>query len=590
MWQVATSPAGDSVFISPQPGVSVVAIDAFTFMAKSVYFQTSSSSTNPRTVSYVLSNTTIASSTGGFIKAVTGRTFSSFADAQQACGSMWLYGSQGKLAYISSEADDLTLRAIGAMGWFGAAASTSNVWTWTQSQTIAGAVSFWTMAGGLGRPVAGTFSHWDIGSPVDASQSPMSGYLNGNGAWSSIPNGLPSAGVLCGFAQPNVTISGQRALTLQGCFVTPCLSLTQAECASSVQCVWAKGTCSLDNWCYAQTAPTACNDRQGCNWDYDQQLCLRQASTACAVFKTSAACNVNGTVLGCSWNATILTSSFSTGACLFAGCGRYGLSSTCNANSSCQFVNSVCQNRTCGYVSLSSCWGDSKCMWNASSATSCTVNNCALQLSSTACGATDSCLWNTASSQCNWNRCSSKTLKTCLMDSTCLFANSKCFAPTCSQYTVDSKCNADPNCFFYVTSDSPIKCQAAQCTSQTSQTGCDPVPGASRRDCVWTGSSCRQATTSEMYASAVDTCEIEIQPNLWWLWLCLGIILLLLIGICFRLYLAHSQGLSFLDPVRTNVKYSPHAQFAADLFEESKATGVETNYAQANPRPGLQDL
>jgi len=54
---------------------------------------------------------------------------------------------------------------------------------------------------------------------------------------------------------------------------------------------------------------------------------------------------------------------------------------------------------------------------------------------------------------------------------------------------------------------------------------------------------------------------------LWWLWVLLGIILLLLALICWRLFLAYSRGYSFTDPTRYNRKYSPQEMYARDLIE-----------------------
>jgi hypothetical protein len=126
-------------------------------------------------------------------------------------------------------------------------------------------------------------------------------------------------------------------------------------------------------------------------------------------------------------------------------------------------------------------------------------------------------------------------------------------------------------------------CVANQCTNYGSQSNCEEGL------CNWdasTGSCLRSAPEKVMNA-----CEREIQPNLWWLWLLVAIIAIILVAMVWRLYLAFSKGMSFFEPARKNVKYSPHEQYRQDLFEEAQTTAVETNEpASSYQRPNIADL
>jgi len=61
------------------------------------------------------------------------------------------------------------------------------------------------------------------------------------------------------------------------------------------------------------------------------------------------------------------------------------------------------------------------------------------------------------------------------------------------------------------------------------------------------------------------------------LYVLIAIILILLLLIMHRLYLAYYKGLNFFDPARKNVKFNAHSKFAAELFSFAQETGVDAN-------------
>jgi hypothetical protein len=98
--------------------------------------------------------------------------------------------------------------------------------------------------------------------------------------------------------------------------------------------------------------------------------------------------------------------------------------------------------------------------------------------------------------------------------------------------------------------------------------------------CIWSNGACRQPSYSEQNApSVLNNCEKQVNPNMWWLWLLLAIILVLLGMILHRLYLAHAGAGNFFDPTRKNFKYNPHEKYAESLVAAAGDRDVDNNVA-----------
>jgi len=182
-----------------------------------------------------------------------------------------------------------------------------------------------------------------------------------------------------------------------------------------------------------------------------------------------------------------------------------------------------------------------------------------------------------------------------------------CTQPACDVAVLipEKACNAHPDCFFDGQSKS---CQTDQCTMKKDTKECNSVEGDNA--CMWevgadgvTG-TCRHKTVIELGAPSdvAMTCPVtEDDPNLWWLWILLALIVLGLAGVMWRLYLAYVHGYSFTDPGRYNKKFSAQEMYAKDLenelgedardkqFGDDKQLGYTQGGSEA-PRPELDDL
>jgi hypothetical protein len=179
--------------------------------------------------------------------------------------------------------------------------------------------------------------------------------------------------------------------------------------------------------------------------------------------------------------------------------------------------------------------------------------------------------------------------KSCEWDAACMWdtTTSTCSNPDCSKYTAEKACNADSKCYFTF---EPNRCLAAQCISNTDLSSCEQgVQQLQKKPCIWDAakSTCRQPTYQEQNApaQAQDSCEKQVEGNLWWLWVLAGLIFLLLLLIMWRLYLAYAHGMSFFEPTKNTKKFNAVQANAAALFEESQARGVESNAPRADYRP-----
>jgi len=116
-------------------------------------------------------------------------------------------------------------------------------------------------------------------------------------------------------------------------------------------------------------------------------------------------------------------------------------------------------------------------------------------------------------------------------------------------------------------------CNAAQCTSNGDSGSCGG--GKPSDPCRWTGTSCRQASPLEQMPT--NLCVQEVNPNMWWMYLLIALILLILAAIIYRLWIAYEKGISFLDPPRKTRTFDL-SKYAADMFDDAQQQGEETNY------------
>jgi len=250
------------------------------------------------------------------------------------------------------------------------------------------------------------------------------------------------------------------------------------------------------------------------------------------------------------------------------------------SNPGCVYSSTMCVSRQCPYLSPSHCFQDTHCQWDYSN-DMCAPSDCTkLYTDATSCNANSTCNW--LNSQCVRTPCKGTTAVTCMSNTLCLWTGSTCKRTKCDTET-GTVCQADTDCSW--TQDSTTKqmtCITNRCKSLSSNGDCNATATAIGATCAWYAGSCN-------VGAAPASCEKEVTPNLWWLYLLCLIIFVLLGLIAWRLYLAYAKGLSFFEPARTNVKYSPHQQYAADLFEEAQNTGVETN-ATGYQRPNSNDL
>eukprot|EP00744_Colponema_vietnamica_P001216 GILI01002039.1.p1 GENE.GILI01002039.1~~GILI01002039.1.p1 ORF type:complete len:1867 (+),score=526.04 GILI01002039.1:402-5603(+) len=564
--------------------------DAFYFIRNNLKFYTSSGASTKRIVSYTIAGKTAYSTiTQSYLRMANG-TANTRQQAEAVCSNSRFMGLQGSLATITSQADNARLASVGAYGWIAANNIGSNQWQWDGANS-----PFWSGAASLGAPTSATaFAQWAIGEP---SAGKSSAFMTETGTWKAVDSVTVAIPVLCaygGVSTPDLQLFGSRAVKPIGCFATPCIGLARAQCALSSGCTWNVDTCQLDSFCSVATNSTICNNRERCYWDFGLGTCRTSPDNACSRLTNSLVC---GDYAQCTWNSNIIprAAMARNGACTLSGCAVHPASSACTADPLCRWAQPIgqtdgqCTNRLCGYLDTDKCWLDNFCEWNFVTGR-CQQSTC-YGTSSSAC--TGGCQFNSDSQVCYKPQCGySSSMTTCHMDPACLWvpSSSTCTKPGCAALATDTQCTANSNCYFTY---KPVRCAAAQCIANTAQPACEKVVGGMAQ-CRWTGTACRELTWLERNApAATSSCEKEVEPNLWWLWLLLAIIIIIIALIIWRLYLAYSKGLNFFEPQRRNVKYSPHEQYAADLFEDAQIEGEETNNPSGtggNKRPSLNDL
>jgi len=293
-----------------------------------------------------------------------------------------------------------------------------------------------------------------------------------------------------------------------------------------------------------------------------------------------------------------------TGVCELSGCARHPASSPCSADPTCRWatsaLTSACVKCLCGYLTEAQCWSDKLCQWD-SEYTKCNPSACSKFGPNDAnCGPINSCekaVVNNAQ-VCGYKRCSTtlpgdEGKAACESDSSCLWKSDRCVASGCSQYIREDKCKEQPECYFTY---NPNMCKAAQCTTNEDVQTCEQgETETAKKPCIWdlTTQKCRQPTFEEQNAPATNAglCQKEEYGNLTWLWILAALIVFVIVGIFYRLYVAWKHGLSFFEPARNTKTFSPHAGVGQDVFEEAQRYGEETNVSTNRySRPTADEL
>ena len=594
-WLSSYNSATGVLSLTVAPGATTTPYDAFGFIQKNIKFYTSSRTSVARLVTYTLSAKTIYSaSTKSYLRNPPNVLARTRAEAVQACMSNTYMGFAGKLASITSQTDNMMLKSAGISGWIAASSDgTSNQWTWGSTSV------FWTGAGSLGAPTAGGYAQWAIGEPRAGG---VAAVMTQTGTWRAYNSDILSIGqpVICQYGDSTSSpqlLYGERSVKPIGCFATPCVTLGRSQCDQAASCVWNVDKCESDTFCQVARDPASCNIRERCFWDYDIGTCRTSEKTFCSSIRNALCFDYPQ----CEWrdNITQRDPPGRGGACGAPGCGINPVKSACEADSTCRWDvgsgsdDGKCVSRLCGYRSADQCWADAYCQYdyttNLCGKSDCYgKSDCSGRCSS---GPDDS---QPGTQVCYMNRCSAPTLKECHLDPDCLFTGGQCTKPSCASNVEESACTADTKCYF--TYD-PIRCAVSQCVAYTDMATCTKTTSATP-NCMWDGGRCRDLTWLERNApETTGSCEKEEDPSLWWLWLLLAILIIVLALIVWRLYLAYAKNMSFFEPPRRNVKYSPHQQYAADLFEDAQEEAVETNHVEqhnedddAQERPSLNDL
>jgi hypothetical protein len=567
--------------------VTVMAVDAFQWMASYVRFSTTSGSTDPRRLTYVLSaNTAYSLSSGTFYKWHPNAQVSSFTDAQQFCASHNLFDLTGSLAVLNSEVDAQLTRQLAMTGWISASSNANGLFSWTMPSGRS--QPFWNGTGWLSAPLVDVnalanqskylFAQWDLNQPSLPSSFV---FVEASGFWKSLTVMTGRPGVICQYGsntvQSSFEIGGFRSAAPAGCFISMCKPLSQSQCGANPQCRWLNNACGREQRCLAGRSIETCGNLAQCYWDYDVNMCIASGVNYCNALTAQGTCDNDAL---CEWNPNLLVvEQGRSGYCVFSGCAGHPAQSPCLADPRCKWAAATCTARVCGYSTAKDCWKDASCVWEVrANSSSCEPSQCLRGVDASSCAAVDSCAWNTVSAICAYSRCTTtQGIAACLVDTGCLFKNGACFMPDCAANLSVTACSARPECFYFVAQKS---CGAAQCVSYTSQSECEGnAEVTSLKQCIWSGGACRQPTYQEQRAPAViNNCEKQINPNMWWLWVFLAIILILLGMILHRLYLAHAgKGGNFLDATRKNYKYNPHERYAAALVDMAKDREADDN-------------
>jgi len=307
----------------------------------------------------------------------------------------------------------------------------------------------------------------------------------------------------------------------------------------------------------------------------------------CNALTTETQCSDTFFQAACAWDKSLVPA-----ACTPRGCSKYPFKSICSNNPRCRWLvkDQLCIPRLCGYIQEQQCWQDPVCIYDyQSSIKTCTVNPC-YNLSQADCQTNARCALS--GTTCTYSRCQGLDKSTCALDPACLFRGSSCYKPVCDSTELinQTSCEASKDCYFDTSSK---KCMADQCRAYN-QAQC--TQDSTKAVCLWSNTFCRHKTVVETFSSASNgastaVCAVqEVQPNLWWVWLLLFLILVGLTGVLWRLYLAYKYGYSFTDPARYTKKCHPHEEYAKELGDITSEQMRYKNSTEAAPALPLAEV
>ena len=201
----------------------------------------------------------------------------------------------------------------------------------------------------------------------------------------------------------------------------------------------------------------------------------------------------------------------------------------------------------------------------------------------------EDCEYVPSTARCLRRQCPQTTsVGKCQANPACVLDGSSCRAPGCGANTKEGECNANPLCF-YRTKDVGSECISRRCNGAlaTEQQCLSTENGGA--SCQWNNGDC--IMKANLYAPETvegGGCEKEVYPSLWWLWVLCVVIFVLLAGIGYRIFLAFTSKMNFLEPTKNNRNFSPHLNYKDIAFEEAQQTGVETN--EGYTKPSINDL
>ena len=589
---ISVSYDAPTLFLKVVNNQEVSALRMFKYVEK-VKFRTVSISPRRRTISFALGdNMAFLPGKGGrqpyYYKVFPKVQATSLNKAQQIC-SVPVFGLTGFVATILEERESIALRLLKAKGILGATDTPSQVWTWTATGQ-----AFWKGYGSLGTPNSNSdYALWNLGQPAGPTSSRQSAFLMTDGSWvSTAPSASIGFGVICqygnGTQAPAFVAGGTRGVAPSGCFPRVCGQLTtEPECRANYLCDWRGGQCMSDERCGLRSNPTSCNTALNCFWDYERSACLPGPTTMCNALTTETQCSDTFFQAACAWDISLVPA-----ACTPRGCSKYPFKSICSNNPRCRWLvkDQLCIPRLCGYIQEQQCWQDPVCIYDyQSSIKTCTVNPC-YNLSQADCQTNARCALS--GTTCTYSRCQGLDKSTCALDPACLFKGSSCYKPVCDSTELinQTSCEASKDCYFDTSSK---KCMADQCRAYN-QAQC--TQDSTKAVCLWSNTFCRHKTVVETFSSSSNgastaVCAVqEVQPNLWWVWLLLFLILVGLTGVLWRLYLAYKYGYSFTDPARYTKKCYPHEEYAKELGDVTSEQMRYKNSTEAAPALPLAEV
>jgi hypothetical protein len=574
-----------------------------------VKFRTSSNSPRKRTISYALGHnmvyvTPASELTGfGYFFKYVDTQVSTLDAADAVCRSKKFFGLDGYLATLTTERDTIAVKLLGAKGIIGAQDSTTNGdWSWNNAVAGGARTSFWNGYGSLGQPLAcadkkcvNMYAQWELGQPIKATDGAgkavqQNAFLLQSGKWMSVVLGSTVAsGVVCRFGdgskQTTTNAGSTRYVQPSGCFPRVCAQMvSESECRKNYLCDWRDNQCVSDERCGMRPNPTECNSILNCFWDYDQSSCIPGKRTMCNELNTQQFCQDPFFAASCNWDTTLKPA-----ACTPKGCSRYPFKSVCSNDPTCRWLTkeTLCVSRLCGYTKEDQCWNDKNCIFDHGAAIkTCTKSPCLGSTCSAPCALNNSV--------CTFQRCNAiisgvapaDQPQKCILDPTCVWRNNACIQPTCNtpELMAQKACDEHAECFF----DGQSKlCSTDQCVMSGTEDLCKVDT-----TCMWDGKSCRHKTVIELNAPSdvsLDCPVHEENPNLWWLWLLLALIIIGLAGVMWRLYLAYKHGYSFTDPARYNKKFSAQEMYSKELADMADDNVRDNNDADVMNQGLLQD-